>query len=354
MLSRVCYSSSKKELALGIISTLSFLLSFLLSLFYPLNGEYGEISYSFTVILLVISILLCTYLAFKNKTKIPVKITLFFLFLVFSALIIVSATTQNPVGSSSSSYFENFQIASLFSGPYGVLLLILLFALNLEEYPIDELEIKSSTICKRSVFYLFSISRSVLFCLFLSFCSYPAFFPDGPYFLDSFLFSIYASIALIFIGIALFLASLQNSHSWHLPFISVFLFIDIFILSIPNWQFGESSSFDPAFSYIYMICSLLVFFLVNIGMQSLFNLSYNHTHDFIPSLSHRTSSYLNLFASLFFLSVSFEWPFLLQGQRLHPAIMGSCLTLGLLLLFLSAFFMERGRRKAKDYSLPFS
>ena len=43
----------------------------------------------------------------------------------------------------------------------------------------DELEIKSSTICKRSVFYLFSISRSVLFCLFLSFCSYPAFFPDG-------------------------------------------------------------------------------------------------------------------------------------------------------------------------------
>ena len=66
------------ELALGIISTLSFLLSFLLSLFYPLNGEYGEISYSFTVILLVISILLCTYLAFKNKTKIPVKITLFF------------------------------------------------------------------------------------------------------------------------------------------------------------------------------------------------------------------------------------------------------------------------------------
>ena len=64
----------------------------------------------------------------------------------------VSATTQNPVGSSSSSYFENFQIASLFSGPYGVLLLILLFALNLEEYPVDELEIKSSTICKRSVF----------------------------------------------------------------------------------------------------------------------------------------------------------------------------------------------------------
>lgn len=59
----------RKELALGIISTLSFLLSFLLSLFYPLNGEYGEISYSFTVILLVISILLCTYLAFKIKQK---------------------------------------------------------------------------------------------------------------------------------------------------------------------------------------------------------------------------------------------------------------------------------------------
>ena len=215
------------------------LLSFLLSLFYPLNGEYGEISYSFTVILLVISILLCTYLAFKNKTKIPVKITLFFLFLVFSALIIVSATTQNPVGSSSSSYFENFQIASLFSGPYGVLLLILLFALNLEEYPVDELEIKSSTICKRSVFYLFSISRSVLFCLFLSFCSYPAFFPDGLNFLDSFLSSIYASIALIFIGIALFLASLQNSHSWHLPFIFVFLFIDILFFLFLTGSLGS-------------------------------------------------------------------------------------------------------------------
>ena len=40
--------------------------------------------------------------------------------------------------------------------------------------------------------------------------------------------------------------------------------------------------------------------------------------------------------------------FLLQGQRLHPAIMGSCLNLGLLLLFLSAYFLwKEGEEKRK-------
>ncbi len=124
--------------------------------------------------------------------------------------------------------------------------------------------------------------------------------------------------------------------------------MDICVLSIPTWQIGESSSFDPAFSYIYMICSTLVIFFADTGIQVIFNLSYHHSQDFVSFVSYRTSAYLNLVASIFFLSVCLEWPYLMQNQNFHPAFMATDLMAGLLIVFLSSYFLwKQGEGKRK-------